>query len=210
MYIFIYSGCASPAAACVLTIDQLTMARSDLLPWTETTLEKATKRELVQFFKANASAEFLTRHKLNGQQRAIAKRAKLPVLCAAYRDVLRDPPATLTRSKLMIAGALFETCCNTGTVAHILMRSSDYDASRAKIELLHAKICCGETDFTEAARQHSICASARHGGLLGCFKRGRFESMLGDVTFSGRPSKVHVFGPIRTKCGFQLIQISQY
>ena len=182
-----------------------------LLPWTENTLQQATKRDLVVFFQSNASADFLTRHNLNGRQRAITKRAKLPALRAVYRDVLCDPLAELTRSKLAIRDAIFESCCkHSGTVAHILIRQPDYDAAKAKIEAVHAAIINGAIDFAAAARQHSICPSAQLDGLLGCFVQGRFENVHSDVLFADPPSKVRVFGPIRTKYGFQIIQVSQY
>ena len=120
-----------------------------LLPWTEKTLQQATKRELVGFFQSNASADFLTRHNLNGRQRAITKRAKLPALRAAYRHVLCDPLAELTRSKLAIRDAIFESCCkHSGTIAHILIRQSDYDAAKAKIEAVHAAIINGALQYT--------------------------------------------------------------
>lgn len=183
-----------------------------LLPWTESTLDQATKKQLVKFLQANASDDFLGRHSLNGRRDAIAKRAKLSSLCAAYREVLCDPLATLTRSKLAIAAAIFEACCvHSGAVAHIVMHRPDYDATKAEIQSLHAEITHGAIDFTEAARRHSICPSAQCGGLLGRFVQGRIESAQGDVpSFARPPSKVRLFGPIRTKCGFQLVQVSQY
>ncbi len=190
----------------------MALPADDLLPWTDSTLGLATKKELVEFFQANASNEFLSRHNLNGRRHAIAKRAKLSFLCEAYQEVLRDPLAILTRSKPAIAAAIFEACCvHSGNVAHILMRRPDYDATKTEIESLHAEITRGAIDFSEAARHHSICPSAQRGGLLGRFVQGRVESAHGDMPSVARPpSKVRVFGPIRTKCGFQLIQVSQY
>ena len=55
-------------------------ADDQLLPWTESTLHQATKKQLVRFLQANASDEFLTRLSLNGRLHAIVKRAKLPSL----------------------------------------------------------------------------------------------------------------------------------
>lgn len=68
-----------------------TTAASVELPWTADTVGEASKGELVTFMQANCSAEFLSKHNLNGQAKVITKKSKAPALQAAYTEVLADP-----------------------------------------------------------------------------------------------------------------------
>ena len=61
------------------------------MPWTAESVGEASKGELVTFLQANCSAEFLSKHKLKGQAKAITKKAKAPALQIAYKEVLDDP-----------------------------------------------------------------------------------------------------------------------
>eukprot|EP01043_Picozoa_sp_COSAG02_P018800 COSAG02_NODE_888_length_16167_cov_293.783234_10_plen_1677_part_00 len=61
------------------------------LPWSAETVGDASKRELVTFMQTKCSAEFLSRHKLNGKVMAIAKSFKAAALQSAYIELLADP-----------------------------------------------------------------------------------------------------------------------
>ena len=64
--------------------------------WSADTLEGASKKELVQFLQAYATAEHLQKYKLKGQEKAIVKKAKLPALHAAYTEAMDQPKQNLT------------------------------------------------------------------------------------------------------------------
>ena len=179
------------------------------LPWTADTVREASKRELVAFFQQECSPEFLKKNKLSGQEKAIVKVSKLPALVLVYKDVLRNPAAAMPRSKLAIADAMYAACCvGSGTVAHILMRKPDYDVTKAEIQAVLEDIRAG-LDFAVAAAKHSICPSARCGGLLGIFRQGEFHAAGSAEQLFPREAPRHkrTFGPVRTALGFQLIQV---
>ena len=48
------------------------------MPWDADSIAGASKGEIVGFLQANCSAEFLSKHKLKGQAKAITKKAKAP------------------------------------------------------------------------------------------------------------------------------------
>eukprot|EP01047_Picozoa_sp_COSAG01_P112999 COSAG01_NODE_41721_length_448_cov_0.673352_1_plen_96_part_00 len=64
--------------------------------WSAETLDEASKKELVQFLQAYATAEHLQKYKLKGQEKAIVKKAKLPALHAAYTEAMDQPKLNLT------------------------------------------------------------------------------------------------------------------
>lgn len=66
-------------------------AAAPALPWTAETLGDASKGELVAFLQANCGEEFLSKHKLKGQAKAITKKAKAPGLHKAYLEMVADP-----------------------------------------------------------------------------------------------------------------------
>ena len=61
------------------------------MPWDADSIAGASKGEIVGFLQANCSAEFLSKHKLKGQAKAITKKAKAPALQAAFKELLADP-----------------------------------------------------------------------------------------------------------------------
>jgi FKBP-type peptidyl-prolyl cis-trans isomerase len=67
------------------------------MPWTADSVGEASKGELVTFLQANCSAEFLSKHKLKGQAKAITKKAKAPALQEAYKEVLDDPSVLVSK-----------------------------------------------------------------------------------------------------------------
>jgi hypothetical protein len=66
------------------------------MAWSEETLGDASKKELVQFLQKWCTAEFLKQHKLNGQEKAIVKKAKLPALRQAYTAAMTMPKEHMT------------------------------------------------------------------------------------------------------------------
>ena len=59
-------------------------------------------------------------------------------------------------------------------------------------------------DFAKLAKKHSICSSAKHGGDLGEFRKGKMVKAFDDVVFKKPVLKVH--GPVKTKFGYHLIK----
>ena len=59
-------------------------------------------------------------------------------------------------------------------------------------------------DFAKLAKKHSICPSAKRGGDLGEFRKGKMVKAFDDVVFKKPVLKVH--GPVKTKFGYHLIK----
>ncbi|MBN3563737.1 peptidylprolyl isomerase PpiC [Aliamphritea spongicola] len=59
-------------------------------------------------------------------------------------------------------------------------------------------------DFAKLAKKHSICPSAKRGGDLGEFRKGKMVKAFDDVVFKKPLLKVH--GPVKTKFGYHLIK----
>ena len=62
-----------------------------LLPWTEETVEAASKDELVKFMQNKCQPDFVEKHQLSGNEKVVkkyVKKLKLAVLQDAYREVL--------------------------------------------------------------------------------------------------------------------------
>jgi hypothetical protein len=66
------------------------------MAWSEETLGDASKKELVQFLQKWCTPEFLKQHKLNGQVKAIVKKAKMPALREAYTTAMTTPKEHMT------------------------------------------------------------------------------------------------------------------
>ncbi len=82
---------------------------------------------------------------------------------------------------------------------HILVETQE------KCEDIKTQIEAG-ADFSELAKEHSMCPSGRQGGCLGEFSPGQMVKEFDDVVFSEDLGKIH--GPIRTQFGFHLIEIT--
>mmetsp|Transcript_7452 Transcript_7452/g.10323 ORF Transcript_7452/g.10323 Transcript_7452/m.10323 type:complete len:229 (-) Transcript_7452:61-747(-) len=68
------------------------MAAEPVATWTVEQLnadEAISKKQIVEFLHANASSDFLKRHKLNGKVPNVVKGAKRPDLVAAYSDLFQ-------------------------------------------------------------------------------------------------------------------------
>lgn len=59
-------------------------------------------------------------------------------------------------------------------------------------------------DFAKLAKKYSICPSAKRGGDLGEFRKGKMVKAFDDVVFKKPVLKVH--GPVKTKFGYHLIK----
>ena len=62
-------------------------------------------------------------------------------------------------------------------------------------------------DFAEVAAKHSTCPSSAKGGDLGTFRERAMVKEFNDVVFTAELNQVH--GPIKTKFGYHLIEITQ-
>lgn len=80
---------------------------------------------------------------------------------------------------------------------HILVEQ-EYEAQD-----LTKKIAAGEK-FEDLARKFSRCPSAKQGGDLGKFGRGRMVESFEEAAFALQPGQVS--GPVRTRFGYHLIQ----
>jgi len=62
-------------------------------------------------------------------------------------------------------------------------------------------------DFSEMAREYSLCPSREQGGDLGEFSPGQMVEEFDTVVFNEEIGKVH--GPIKTQFGYHLIEITR-
>lgn len=85
------------------------------------------------------------------------------------------------------------------TARHILV-DSEADCIKLKEELDKG------ADFATLAREHSLCPSGLRGGDLGEFGEGQMVKEFDEVVFREEVGKVH--GPIETKFGFHLVEIT--
>ncbi|KAI9190493.1 peptidyl-prolyl cis-trans isomerase Pin1 [Blastocladiella emersonii ATCC 22665] len=78
-----------------------------------------------------------------------------------------------------------------------------YDEALAQIETHRARIVAGETDLPTLARTESDCSSARTGGDLGFFSRGKMQKPFEDAAFALQVGELS--GPVSTDSGVHLI-----
>ena len=182
------------------------------LPWTKETLGDASKKELVVFLQANATEEFLSKHKLKGQEKAIVKKAKAPALHAAYNEAIAEMhsamPALAASMRPMTPALAGPTI---GAASHILIRHADTaevadlgDSVEAACAALKKQLDDG-ADFGDLAKLHSTCPSAKSGGDLGNFPQGRMVKEFDSVVFDPTNTKNVVYGPVKTKVRTQAI-----
>jgi len=88
----------------------------------------------------------------------------------------------------------------TATARHILVPSEE------QCEQLKSEIIAG-AEFSEVAKEHSTCPSGKSGGDLGSFREGAMVKPFNNVVFSAELNQVH--GPVKTKFGFHLIEITE-
>ena len=79
-------------------------------------------------------------------------------------------------------------------------------ADEAQCQKLKEDIKAG-ADFAEVAAKHSTCPSSAKGGDLGTFRERAMVKEFNDVVFSATLNEVH--GPIKTKFGYHLIEITK-
>ena len=77
--------------------------------------------------------------------------------------------------------------------------------SEAVAEALKEEII-GGTDFSDVAREHSLCPSSCEGGDLGSFSQGEMVPEFDEVVFSAEIGETH--GPLQTQFGYHLIEIT--
>ena len=85
------------------------------------------------------------------------------------------------------------------TARHILVDSEE------KCQSLIDEIK-GGADFAEVARANSSCPSAREGGNLGTFGRGRMVPEFDKACFEGEVGEVQ--GPIKTQFGYHALEVT--
>jgi peptidyl-prolyl cis-trans isomerase C len=94
---------------------------------------------------------------------------------------------------------------------HILVqveRGSDdaaWDAAKKKAEMIRKEAVAEGADFAELAKKKSEGPSAKQGGDLGFFPRGRMVPEFEEVAFSLKPGDVSE--PVRTQFGWHVIKV---
>ena len=182
------------------------------LPWTPETLGEASKKDLVVFLQTNATADFLSKHKLQGQEKAIVKKSNMPVLHAAYMDAVDNiedamPSLAAFRPTEPIDRPM-TPMQKVGAASHILIRHADDADAKRLLNTIKKQIEAG-ADFAELAKEHSTCPSAKSGGDLGTFPPGQMVKEFDEVVFDPANKKGEVYGPVETKFGFHLIKITE-
>lgn len=82
--------------------------------------------------------------------------------------------------------------------AHILVKN-DKKANEVLEKL------SGGQSFAEMARKYSTCPSAKSGGDLGWFTKGKMVPEFEKAAFDGEKGKV--LGPVKTKFGYHIIKV---
>jgi len=84
--------------------------------------------------------------------------------------------------------------------SHILVKDK-----KAAVELKN-RLDRGER-FSELAKKHSQCPSAKKGGDLGEFRKGDMAKPFDQAVFKSGSEDLNYIGPIKTRFGFHLIQV---
>ncbi len=84
---------------------------------------------------------------------------------------------------------------------HILVKTED------ACKDLKSDIEEGKTDFSSAAKEHSLCPSGAQGGELGEFGPGQMVPEFDTVVFNGEVGKV--LGPVKTQFGYHLLEVTE-
>ncbi len=82
---------------------------------------------------------------------------------------------------------------------HILVSTAE-EAEKIKQEIIDG------ADFAEMAKKYSSCPSKGQGGALGEFSPGMMVREFDEVVFRDEIGVVH--GPVQTRFGFHLIEIT--
>ena len=82
--------------------------------------------------------------------------------------------------------------------AHILVKNDK--KAQEVLEKLN-----GGQSFAEMARKYSSCPSAKSGGDLGWFTKGKMVPEFEKAAFEGEKGKV--LGPVKTKFGYHIIKV---
>ena len=85
------------------------------------------------------------------------------------------------------------------TARHILVKTEE-ECNELKSQIENG------ADFSEIAREHSLCPSGQKGGELGEFGPGQMVREFDEVVFTAEVNKVH--GPVQTQFGYHLIDIT--
>lgn len=100
----------------------------------------------------------------------------------------------------------------TVRVSHILVRpgsEGEVNAAKESLRVLKADIEAKRITFADAAKKHSLCASAKIGGELGLIRRkdGQIEEPLAAAAFALPVNGISE--PIRTAAGLHLVTINE-
>lgn len=85
------------------------------------------------------------------------------------------------------------------SASHILLKT-EKECMELKKEIENGK------DFSEAAREKSLCPSGKSGGDLGTFSPGQMVAEFDKVVFNEEMGKVH--GAVKTQFGYHLVKIN--
>jgi peptidyl-prolyl cis-trans isomerase C len=86
------------------------------------------------------------------------------------------------------------------SASHILVRSA------SEAQSIKAKLVKG-ANFTQLAKRHSTCPSAKKGGDLGELQKGQMVKQFDQAVFANGSEDKPFLGPIKTKFGYHLIQV---
>ncbi len=91
---------------------------------------------------------------------------------------------------------------STARARHILV------PDESKANSLLSDIKEGNTDFADAAKEHSTCPSGKSGGDLGQFSQGDMVPEFDKVIFDDSTPLNEAVGPVKTQFGYHLIEVT--
>lgn len=155
-----------------------------------------TEAELRAHFEANKD-----KYKIKEQRRSQYLLISLQSLAATFPVTEKDVQEEWAR----------ENQQETVNAAHILLEVKDPSKEaevKAKAEAILKRVKAGE-DFAELAKKYSEdTGSAKQGGDLGSFARGRMVKEFEDAAFSMKPGQISDL--VRTKYGFHIIKVLKH
>ena len=96
------------------------------------------------------------------------------------------------------------------TASHILLRSrggKEDEQVLSRIRSIREEILSGKIGFEEAARKYSEDGSAKRGGSLGTFRRGRMVEPFEEAAFALKEGEISE--PVKTPFGYHLIRVEK-
>jgi peptidylprolyl isomerase/peptidyl-prolyl cis-trans isomerase D len=197
-----------------LTLDYVTLPKTPTAEDTAAVLGDL-KNLRQEFARAENDSLFLAQ---NASERSFSSDYVTPdQMDEAVADVVYEDPTPgrvagpVTGGSLAHLVKILDTQAADGTyihASHILLKADTEDpALRQQLASIRDSIEAGAATFEAMARRYSEDQSAREGGDLGWFGRGRMVDAFEEAAFGAEPGRL--VGPIKSEFGYHLIRVAE-